>query len=91
MQSVSSDSHCTALFAHGSHSYKPDVQLRFVTEELGFESDEECAQFLCEFGGQAYLEERSETGVRLLTGKVGNTFELAKSTAFKRVDIKGQI
>lgn len=70
--------------------YKPDVKLRFITEELGFESDEESARFLCDHGAQGFLEER-EDGVRLLTGKVGNTFETAKSAAFRKVDIKGQI
>lgn len=66
--------------------YKPDVKLRFITEELGFESDEECARFLCEHGGQSFLEERDD-GVRLLTGKVGNTFEGVKDAAFRKVDI----
>lgn len=70
--------------------YKPDVKLRFITEELGFESDEESARFLCDHGAQTFLEER-EDGVRLLAGKVGNTFEAAKSAAFRKVDIKGQI
>jgi hypothetical protein len=72
------------------HSYKPDIKLRFITEELGFESDEESARFLCEHGGQALLEER-EDGVCLLTGKAGNIFEGHKEAAFKKVDIKGQI
>lgn len=70
--------------------YKPDVRLRFLTEELGFESDEESARFICEYDGQVYLEERDD-GVRLLTGKALNFFEAAKKLAFQRVDIKGQI
>lgn len=71
-------------------SYKPDVNLRFITEELGFESDEESARFICDHGAQSLLEERQDS-VRLLTGKAGSIFEVAKSAAFKRVDIKGQI
>lgn len=55
-------------------SYKPDVKLRFVTEELGFESDDESARFVCDHGGQHYLEERHD-GVRLLTSKALNFFE----------------
>ncbi|KAI4253886.1 MAG: hypothetical protein LQ352_003418 [Teloschistes flavicans] len=55
-------------------SYKPDVKLRFVTEELGFESDDESARFVCDHGGHHYLEERDD-GVRLLTGKALNFFE----------------
>jgi hypothetical protein len=64
--------------------------LRFITEELGFESDEESARFLCDHEAQAFLEER-EDGVRLLTGKVGNVIEGARAASFKKVDIKGQI
>lgn len=72
------------------YRYKPDVRLRFLTEELGFESDDESARFICEYSGQAFLEERDD-GVRLLTGKALTFFEDAKKSAFKRVDIKGQI
>ncbi|MCJ1479350.1 hypothetical protein MMC13_008035 [Lambiella insularis] len=71
-------------------AYKPDVKLRFVTEELGFESDEESARFLCDHGGQAFLEER-EDGVRLLTGKVGNIFETAKEALFPKRDTHGAV
>ncbi|KZF25485.1 GANP domain-containing protein [Xylona heveae TC161] len=71
-------------------AYRPDVKLRFITEELGFESDGETVQFFVEHDAQHLLEER-EDGVRLLTGKAGALFEVAKSVAFKRVDIKGQI
>lgn len=73
-----------------SHRYKPDVKLRFITEELGFESDADAAQFIYDYNGQALLEERDD-GIRVLTGKAGNTFENAKEAAFRKVDIKGQI
>jgi len=76
-------------FTDQMHSYKTDVKIRFVTEELGFESDEECARFICEYGGHVYLEEGSE--VKLLTAKALNFFDPAKDAAFKKVDIKGQI
>lgn len=72
--------------------YKPDVKLRFLTEELGFESDDESARFICDYGAQGYLEQREEGGdVRFLTGKALRFFETAKQQAFKKVDIKGQI
>ncbi|KAL8692579.1 MAG: hypothetical protein Q9218_002427 [Villophora microphyllina] len=61
-------------------AYKPDVKLRFVTEELGFESDDESARFVCDHGGQNYLEERDD-GVRLLTGKALTFFEIALKAA----------
>lgn len=70
--------------------YKPDVKLRFVTEELGFESDGDAAQFIYDYNGQHLLEGR-EDGLRFLTGKAGLIFEAAKVAAFGKVDIKGQI
>ena len=70
--------------------YKPDVKIRFITEELGFESDEESARFILEYGSEDLLQERDD-GVRLLTGKSGLTFDVARAGAFRSVDIKGQI
>ena len=83
------ESYYNRMFTDWVHSYKVQVKLRFVTEELGFESDEESARFICEYGGQAYLEEGAE--VKLLTGKALNFFDPAKDAAFRKVDIKGQI
>ncbi|EXJ90511.1 hypothetical protein A1O1_03614 [Capronia coronata CBS 617.96] len=74
-------------------AYKPDVRLRFVTEELGFESDEEACQFIIDHVPEEsppLLEER-DGDVRFLTGKVGSIFQVAKARAFGQVDIKGQI
>lgn len=71
-------------------AYKPDVRLRFITEELGFESDGDAAQFICDYNGQDLLQEK-ETELRFLTGKAGQIFETAKNQAFRTVDIKGQI
>jgi hypothetical protein len=71
-------------------AYKPDVPLRFVTEELYFESDLEAAQFISDHGGQDLLFEKDGT-IMIATGKAGQTFESHKAKAFARVDIKGQI
>jgi len=71
-------------------AYKPDVKLRFITEELGFESDGDAAQFICDHNGQTFLEEKPD-GLRFLTGKVAGLFESYRATAFGKVDIKGQI
>lgn len=89
MQSVRNPSHppWTLLILP---RYKPDVKLRFVTEELGFESDGDAAQFIYDYNGQHLLDER-EDGLHVLTGKAGNIFEVAKGEAFRKVDIKGQI
>jgi SAC3 family protein LENG8/THP3 len=73
--------------------YKPDVRLRFVTEELGFESDEEACQFILSYipdESPALLEEK-DGDVRFLSGKAGNIFLNARNSAFRDIDIKGQI
>lgn len=71
-------------------AYKPDIPLRFVTEELYFESDIEAAQFIVDHQGENLLTEKNDT-IMFLTGKAGQLFEGAKTQAFSRVDIKGQI
>ncbi|EGD99781.1 hypothetical protein TESG_07118 [Trichophyton tonsurans CBS 112818] len=70
--------------------YKPDVNIRFITEELGFESDEQSARFVLDHVSEQLLQE-TQDGVRLLTGKCGAAFEAARQEAFRRIDIKGQI
>ncbi|TAQ85219.1 hypothetical protein B7494_g6464 [Chlorociboria aeruginascens] len=80
-----------AALSNMCKAYKPDVKLRFVTEELGFESDGDAAQFIFDHNGQSLLEERGEGELRFLTGKAGLVFESAKGEAFRHVDIKGQI
>ncbi|POS87276.1 hypothetical protein EPUL_003518 [Erysiphe pulchra] len=71
-------------------AYKPDVKLRFIVDELGFESDSDAAQFICDHNGQHLLEEKSGS-LYVLTGKAGAIFEGAKVLAFRKIDIKGQI
>ncbi|KAI9821227.1 MAG: hypothetical protein M1827_003961 [Pycnora praestabilis] len=79
-----------AALANICRAYKPEVQIRFITEELAFESDGESVQFLVDNGARNLIEERNE-GLQLLTGKAGAIFEIAKNDSFRRVDIKGQI
>ena len=64
--------------------------MRFITDELLFESDADAAQFIIDHNGQDLLEDRNGT-VIFLAGKAGSTFEPARAAAFGRVDIKGQI
>ncbi|KAL1868214.1 hypothetical protein VTK73DRAFT_3807 [Phialemonium thermophilum] len=71
-------------------AYKPDVRLRFITEELGFESDGEAAQFIIDHNAQHLLEERADY-IAFLTGKAGPFFENLRAEAFRRIDIKGQV
>ncbi|KAI4094634.1 MAG: hypothetical protein LQ344_002105 [Seirophora lacunosa] len=68
-------------------AYKPDIKLRFVTEELGFESDDESARFIWDHGAQHLLEERDD-GVRLVTGKASTFFEPALKAASARPGTK---
>ncbi|OJZ84232.1 hypothetical protein ASPFODRAFT_72529 [Aspergillus luchuensis CBS 106.47] len=72
-------------------AYKPDVNIRFITEELGFESDEQSARFILDHTSEDLLQEKDGV-VRLLTGgRAGQLFEGAKAEAHRIVDIKGQI
>ncbi|KAJ5143021.1 uncharacterized protein N7515_001808 [Penicillium bovifimosum] len=71
-------------------AYKPDVNIRFITEELGFESDEQTARFILDNSSAELLEEKNGA-VRLLTGQAGTLFDQAKAAAHRVVDIKGQI
>ncbi|KAL2810872.1 SAC3/GANP/Nin1/mts3/eIF-3 p25 family-domain-containing protein [Aspergillus granulosus] len=72
-------------------AYKPDVKIRFITEELGFESDEQSARFILDHSAEEMLQEKDGV-VRLLTGgKAAQLFELSKTEAHRVVDIKGQI
>lgn len=66
------------------------MNIRFITEELGFESDEQTARFVLDHSSEEALEEKDGT-VRLLTSKAGPLFERAKQEAHRVVDIKGQI
>lgn len=66
------------------------MKLRFVTEELGFESDADAAEFIIKCEAGHLLQERTDH-IAFLTGKAGQIFETARAAAFQRVDIKGQI
>jgi SAC3 family protein LENG8/THP3 len=76
--------------ANSPTSYKPDLKLRYLTEELAFESDAEAAQFIIDHNGQHLLEERDDAIV-FLAGNAKQLFESARTEAFRRVDLKGQI
>ncbi|KAI1369282.1 SAC3/GANP/Nin1/mts3/eIF-3 p25 family-domain-containing protein [Xylaria arbuscula] len=78
-----------AALANMCKAFKPELKLRYVTEELAFESDAEAAQFIIDYN-QELLEERDDY-IAFLTGKAGQIFENARAQAFSRVDLKGQI
>jgi hypothetical protein len=72
-------------------SYKnTKLNVRFVTEELGFESYQEAAQFILDNGESEYLEE-IEDGLFINCSKASAQFRAAADAALATVDIKGQI
>ncbi|KAI1079113.1 SAC3/GANP/Nin1/mts3/eIF-3 p25 family-domain-containing protein [Whalleya microplaca] len=79
-----------AALANMCKVFKPQLKLRYITEELAFESDAEAAQFIIDYSGDNLLREENDTVV-FLSGKAGQLFETARAEAFRRVDLKGQI
>ncbi|KIW05823.1 uncharacterized protein PV09_03029 [Verruconis gallopava] len=81
-------------------AYKPNVSIQFLAEELGFDTYEATIEFLDNAGaGQAGalvrpvqpLDEKELGQWKLDTGKALPLFQAARASAFKSVDIKGQI
>jgi hypothetical protein len=68
----------------------PEVPLRFISEELGFEGDEEARDFLLSYVNESVLPIRNEA-FHFVTKSIGSIFEQAKAEAFRVVDIKGQL
>jgi hypothetical protein len=79
------------VIANSDLRYKPDVRIMFLTEELGFESAQDCVQFLVDHNGQDLLVQNEDEVLRFATGKAKELFETARAQAFRKVDIKGQI
>lgn len=67
------------------------MRLRFITEELGFESDVQAAQFIADYNGEHLLQARPGEDMTVATAKAGQLFECPRREAFRRVDIKGQV
>ncbi|KAF2242900.1 hypothetical protein BU26DRAFT_570328 [Trematosphaeria pertusa] len=72
-----------------------NVAQRFLTDELGFENDDACREFLDSHGAQHIIDEKvDEQGARQFRVKVREgaaVFESLRAAAFSKVDIKGQI
>lgn len=70
------------------------VTIRFLTDELAFEKESDCREFLESHGAQHLIEERvdaSGTHLRVKVKEGASIFEGLRSNAFSKVDIKGQI
>ncbi|KAM7200597.1 SAC3/GANP/Nin1/mts3/eIF-3 p25 family domain containing protein [Rhypophila sp. PSN 637] len=71
-------------------AYKPVVPLRFITDELFFESDADAAQFIVDYDGRDLLSEK-DGDIVFASGKGYQIFLDHRAAAFSRIDIKGQI
>jgi hypothetical protein len=71
------------------------ISLRFLTDELGFDNDEVCREFLESHGAQNTIEEKfDEKNGKQLRVKIREAaahFEQLRAAAYSKVDIKGQI
>ncbi|KAH9877085.1 hypothetical protein IAQ61_002448 [Plenodomus lingam] len=68
-----------------------NVALRFLTDELGFESDETCREFIECHGAQNIIEQKDGNPARVKVREAASHFESLRAAAFSKVDIKGQI
>jgi SAC3 family protein LENG8/THP3 len=62
--------------------------VRFITDELGFESDAECVEFLEKRNAKIFL---ADDRVKIKTKETLEAFEVDKRKLFRVVDIKGQL
>jgi hypothetical protein len=64
------------------------VTMRFLTDELAFENESECRAFLESHGALHIID---DTSGRVKVKEGSSIFERLRSSAFSKVDIKGQI
>lgn len=69
--------------------YRPEIEVRYITDELGFESDAECVEFLEQRNADIFST--SGGGLRIKTKEALESFEVDRRKLFRVVDIKGQI
>ncbi|KAI9890255.1 MAG: hypothetical protein M1814_004290 [Vezdaea aestivalis] len=79
-----------AAMACMARAYKPKVKVRFLTEELGFESDAQTIEFLYKYANASLVEEK-DGEFYFSIAQAAQLFETAKQAEFKIVDIKGQL
>ncbi|KAK9476252.1 SAC3/GANP/Nin1/mts3/eIF-3 p25 family-domain-containing protein [Lipomyces japonicus] len=69
-------------------AFRPDISLRFLTDELGFESDISSFEFLTKYAMHIYVDADS---LKLKTKEAYPQALQNRIAAFKKIDIKGQI
>jgi len=72
-----------AAIANISKGYR-EVQVRFITEELGFNSDHDCLEFLCGHGVADELFQQKGKGLAFICHKSTALFETARVNAFPK-------
>jgi hypothetical protein len=71
-----------------NYRYRPEIDVRFITDELGFESDIECVEFLEKRGA---VISALDGKLRIKTKEALEAFEIDRRNLFRVVDIKGQL
>ena len=67
------------------------VTLKFLTNELGFENESDCREFLESHGVARVIDTTNSAQVRVRVKEGATVFEELRAAAFKSIDIKGQI
>ncbi|KAF2124921.1 hypothetical protein P153DRAFT_116554 [Dothidotthia symphoricarpi CBS 119687] len=77
-----------------SNSYT-SISLRFLTDELGFDNDEACCEFLALHNARHIVEQKmdgnKDAQFRVKIRDAASLFENLRAAAFSKIDIKGQI
>lgn len=77
-----------SLHSHHNSRFRPEIEIRFITDELGFESDTECVEFLEKRNAEIFA---TDGRLRLKTKETLDAFEVDRRKLFRVVDIKGQL
>ena len=71
------------------------ITLRFLTDELGFDNDEVCREFLESHGALNIIEEKFDQNAgkqyRVKIREAAAHFEQLRAAAFNKVDSRGQL
>lgn len=72
------------------------VPLRFLTNELSFENEDACREFIQSAVDpqnlfEAKLDDQGRGHIRVKVKEAANVFEQLRASAFRKVDIKGQL
>jgi nitrous oxide reductase accessory protein NosL len=68
-----------------------NVTLRFLTDELAFENDEECREFIESHGGQNITQDKGDNQYVVKVRQAASDFDNLRASMYSKVDIKGQI